>query len=88
MSALLSPEQAAERLHVSERTLRDMKRRGVIRYVAITARKIAYREDDLEEFVDSHTRQDEPVRTAPVVKSKPRKGGGVVIPFSQLVGSR
>lgn len=86
MSALLSPEQAAERLHMSERTLRDIKRKGMIRYVALSARKIVYRVEDCEEYIASRVRQDQPAETAP--QPKPQGRGGKVIPFSKQMGAR
>jgi hypothetical protein len=85
MTALLSPAEAADRLHMSERTLRDLKRRGLIRYVALTERKIFYRPEDCDEFVAARVKVDEPCEINP--KGKPgrraRQGGGKIIPFSQ-----
>ena len=88
MSALLSPAEAANRLHMSERTLRDLKRRGLIRYVALTERKIFYRPEDCDEFVAARIRVDEPCDINPKQgrgkpKALPAHGGGKIIPFSQ-----
>ena len=85
---LLTPEQAARRLHVSERTLRDLKKRGLIRYVAVTERIIRYRVEDCEEYLSARVRQDEPCQK-PLPSPRPTIGKhrpGVVVPFSQLTG--
>jgi|KBSSwiStaDraftv2_1062776.scaffolds.fasta_scaffold1070907_1 hypothetical protein len=87
MTLLLTEEQAAEILHVSPRTLRDLRRHGAIRYVAITARKVGYRPEDCEEYVASRLRVESPA--APMGPPKPKRGkraastNGVVVPFSQ-----
>ncbi|WP_186729151.1 helix-turn-helix domain-containing protein [Sphingomonas panacisoli] len=60
MTALLKPDEAAARLMVSARTLRDLKRRGLIRYIALTDRLIAYRAEDCDEYLEARLRQDEP----------------------------
>lgn len=80
---LLTPIEAAERLHVSERTLRDLKRRGLIRYVAITQRRIAYRAEDCDEFVSTRVRVDEPCDTRPPAKQRSSRLTGKIIPFSR-----
>lgn len=58
MAVLLTPREAAKRLLISERTLRDLKRTGAISYVAVGARRIAYREEDLTAFIESRVRQE------------------------------
>ncbi|WP_156025101.1 helix-turn-helix domain-containing protein [Sphingomonas phyllosphaerae] len=65
MTTLLTPQEAAKRLLISERTLRDLKRTGAISYVAVSARRIAYREEDLAEFIESRVRQEAPVQPKP-----------------------
>ena len=57
---LLTPIEAADRLRVSERTLRTLKRQGLIRYIALTERRIAYRAEDCDDYVAARIRQDEP----------------------------
>ncbi|WP_443019457.1 helix-turn-helix domain-containing protein [Sphingomonas adhaesiva] len=57
MIDLLTPEQAAERLHLCTKTLRRLRSQGLIRYVAITDRKIRYRPEDCDEYVASRTRK-------------------------------
>ena len=87
MSELLTEQQAADRLHMGERTLRDLRRRGLIRYVALTARKIAYRPEDCDEYVASRLRLSQPVPD-PLPRQRRKKTGspaaqGVIVPFSQ-----
>lgn len=82
---LLTPDEAAGRLGIGERTLRDLRKRGLIRYVAITERKIMYRPEDCEAFIESRSRVADP---AAPKKRPPRSVGrrGKVIPlFSEMV---
>lgn len=80
---LLTEEQAAERLLMSPRTLRDIRRRGEIRYVALTTRKIAYRPEDCDEYVAAHVRVESPASPSKP-PPKPAKGRGAqIVPFSQ-----
>jgi excisionase family DNA binding protein len=88
MTALLAPQEAAKRLHISERTLRDLKRRGQIRYVAVSARRIAYREDDLAEYIDSRVQLADIAETSPVPKRRISKRPDAIVPFSQLGPAR
>ncbi|KQM37987.1 helix-turn-helix domain-containing protein [Sphingomonas sp. Leaf10] len=84
-SILLAPQEAAERLLISERTLRDLKRKGLIRYVAVSARRIAYRPDDLDEYVESQVKQEAgPQPTTPPRKQVRRPSD--IIPFSKRNG--
>jgi hypothetical protein len=53
---LLTEEQAAERLLMHPRTLRKLRQEGAIRYVALTGRKIAYRPEDCEAFIQNSLR--------------------------------
>lgn len=57
-SPLLTEEEAAKFLLMSPRTLRDLRRARAIRYVALSARKIAYRLEDCEEYIASRVRLD------------------------------
>lgn len=56
---LLKPADAAARLHISERTLRELKRTGAVRYVAVSGRSIRYRPDDLADYINSRVRCDD-----------------------------
>ena len=84
---LLSEPEAAARLHISPRLLRDLRKHGEIRYVALSARRIAYREEDCAEYIANRVRKAEP---CPEAKPKPsvqkRAGSSNIIPFSQLTG--
>lgn len=85
MSALLTPQEAAERLHISERTLRDLKRVGAIRYVALSARRIAYRADDVSDYINTRVRcdeQPEPRASKRRVSARAATAHNIV-PFSQ-----
>lgn len=79
--ALLTPEDAARRMHVSTKTLRALRQRGLIRYVALTERKILYRPEDCDAFIESRVRTEDPVhhpRPRPRPKTSARKAGNVV----------
>lgn len=45
MTALLTEREVAAMLHVSPRTLRDLRSKGMIRYVRLSPRKIALTPD-------------------------------------------
>ena len=60
MGNLLTAEQAAARLGICERTLRKLRQRGEIAYIALTDRKFAYTEADCDEFLSARRRKDEP----------------------------
>lgn len=82
---LWTEAEAARQLRMGERTLRELRRLGKIRYVALTVRKIAYRPEDCAEYLAGQVRVNEPCETRPKVKrSGPRSGK--IIPFSQQVG--
>ncbi|WP_375292436.1 helix-turn-helix domain-containing protein [Sphingomonas melonis] len=57
VNELLTPEQAAARLHVCTKTLRRLRDDGHIRYVAITDRKIRYRPEDCDDYVAARARK-------------------------------
>jgi hypothetical protein len=87
MTQLLTEAQAAERLLISLSNLREIRRRGGIRYVAISTRRIAYRPEDCDDYVISHLRVEE---APPETKSKGRRRSisgarpeANVVPFSQ-----
>lgn len=84
---LLTEPEAAKRLRIGERTLRNLRANGLIRYVALSTRKIAYRPEDCDEYVESQIKRAEPPRGKPQPKAKisQRKPGNVV-PFTQQVG--
>lgn len=84
MTALLTEDEAAAMLHMSARLLRDKRRHGLIRYVALSARKIAYRPEDCREYIDAQARIAQPSSTSH--NHRPRKSSsrpGNVVPFSK-----
>lgn len=88
MNTLLTEAEAASRLRMSPRSLRDLRQQGRIRYVAITARKIVYREDDLDEYVEASIRVEQPaVEVKPQGKRRRQSisatPSGKVVPFTQ-----
>lgn len=72
LDTLLTPEEAAARIRVCTKTLRELRRKGLIRYVALTARKILYRPEDCAAFVASKVRQDDPA-AEPTPRPRPRR---------------
>ena len=86
MIPLLTEEEAATQLCMSSRSLRELRQRGQIAYVALTTRRIAYRQCDLEEYVAARTRM-EAVPVKPQLKGRRRSicatPSGTVVPFSQ-----
>jgi hypothetical protein len=70
---LLTSIEAAHRLHICTKTLRKLRRDGAIRYVALTNRKILYRPEDCDEFVQSR------LRKMPDTLATSRKGGRAII---------
>lgn len=86
MKDLLNPREAAEKLHISERTLRDLKKRGAIRYVALTERRIMYRPDDLADYINGRVRCDEQELGRDSKKRRASVSGVTqrkIIPFSE-----
>ena len=80
---LLTEQEAAEHLHLSPRTLRDLRSKGMIRYIRQSPRKIAYTPDDIAEFIAKHRRQDEP----PCPSTNPRKAtSGTTTSDSKVIG--
>ena len=70
MQTLLTEEQAAETLHVCTRTMRRLRKRGEIRYVAITSRTILYRPEDIAAFVEQRATIED---TTPSIRSRPNR---------------
>lgn len=60
MTSLLTPIQAAARIRVCEKTLRSLRRQGLLRYVEVSPRKIFYRPEDCDEYLASCVRLDVP----------------------------
>ena len=97
MTQLLTEAEAAELLRIGARTLRALRRDRKIRYVALTALKIAYRLEDCEEYIASCVRLDSGERSDQREKQGKGRGGrsrpaasmrqGNIVPFSQRKAS-
>ncbi|MFN3424850.1 MAG: helix-turn-helix domain-containing protein [Novosphingobium meiothermophilum] len=57
---LLTEDEAAQSLDISPRTLREIRRRGMIRYIRPSPRKVRYTPEDIDEYLTRQTKQDEP----------------------------
>lgn len=87
MGDLLKPEQAAERIHVSTKTLHRLRRGGLISYVAVTDRKILYRPEDCDQYLASRVMRDEPCEPArPNVRRPAKRRPSNIVPFSKRQG--
>jgi hypothetical protein len=69
---LLTHDQAAQRIGVCAKTLRQIRKQGLIRYVAVTQRLIKYRPEDCDAFVESRVKLDVPAE--PTHQHRPRRG--------------
>jgi excisionase family DNA binding protein len=83
---LLTEAEAAARLRIGERTLRDIRNRGEIPYVRIGMRKIFYRAKDCENYIASRLQNDTPPR--PTMRRTQRRRAGDIIPFSELMDAK
>lgn len=79
---LLTEAAAASILGISVRTMRRIRHAGGILYVRISRRRIGYRPQDVEDYLDRQSRRDTPHRPAPGKPEPPRRGK--VVPFSQM----
>jgi len=66
MTELLTAEQAAARLSMSERTLRKLRQSGAIAYIALTDRMFRYTPEDCDEYLAACHRRDGPPPTAKI----------------------
>ena len=80
MSALLTENEAAEQIGVAPRTLRALRSAGKIRYVRPSPRKIYYKPEDVAEYIERVTCQDNP----PCPSTNPRKAR----PSSSITGGK
>lgn len=69
MTALLTEAEAAAIIRVSERTLRSIRAKGMIRYVRPSPRKVFYTPEDCAEYLEKHSGRDTP----PCPSTNPRK---------------
>jgi excisionase family DNA binding protein len=92
---MLTADEAAALLGISERTLRKLRQRGEIRYIAISDRIIRYFEEDCEAFLQAKRRTDTPcpsrsrtnVRLTGNMTSK-GAGGGFMARRERLINER
>jgi excisionase family DNA binding protein len=89
MSDLLTADQAAARLNISERTLRKLRQSGEIAYIALTDRLFRYTED-CDEYVASRRRINNSPPTGKVIIRRPgsRSVSGTSPGFMELYGAR
>ena len=66
MGELLTPEQAAARLDMCERTLRKLRQTGEIAYIAVTGRKFRYTPEDCDAFLAERRRKEAPCPSAKI----------------------
>jgi excisionase family DNA binding protein len=90
MSDLLTADQAAARLNISERTLRKLRQTGEIAYIALTDRLFRYTIEDCDEYIASRRRTDAPPPTKNAVIRRPgsRTVSGTGPGFMALYGAR
>jgi hypothetical protein len=83
---LLTEAEAARRLRVCTKTLRGFRKNGLIRYVALTGRKILYRPEDCDAFVDAKSKTDDPIEhPQPRPRARPARGkAGNVVSFTAM----
>ena len=72
MSDLLTADQAAARLNISERTLRKLRQSGEIAYIALTDRLFRYTAEDCDEYVASRRRINNSPPTGKAIIRRPR----------------
>ena len=81
MSTLLTHDEAAARLRICPKTLRTIRQRGLIRYVAVTPRKILYRPEDCDAYLESCLKT-EVYRPTERRKQPKLRGGANVVSFT------
>ena len=84
----LTPAEAAARLRICTKTLGRLRRDGLIRYVAVTKRKILYRPADCDAFADAQATVAVPPPTFHRAPSPRRRGGGNVLSFTDRRNAR
>ena len=82
--ALLTEAEAAEALRISPRTLREIRRRGGIRYVRSSPRTILYDPEDIAAYVNQAKCQDvAPSASGRSAKMAAARNRGNVVRFTQ-----
>lgn len=81
---ILLPDEAAAELRISERTLRRLKKKRLIRYVRISERKWGLRPSDIAAYLAARVEQEAGVgATKPKGRMKRANTDGNVVYFSQ-----
>ena len=80
--ALLTHDQAAARIGVCAKTLRQFRKQGLIRYVAVTERKIFYRPEDCDAFLESRVKVDIPAQPTLRRRGRQLRQDANVVSFS------
>lgn len=78
MTELLTHTDAAARIGVCAKTLRQLRKQGLIRYVAVTARLIKYRPEDCDAYLESRVTIDVPTEPTHRRRSRLRNAPNVV----------
>lgn len=79
---LLTHDEAAARMRVCGKTLRVIRQQGLIPYVAVTARKIFYRPEDCDAYLDSCVTTAVPIEPTRRKSTKGRKRDSNVVSFT------
>jgi len=88
MTELLTETEAAERLRIPRRTLRQYRAEGRIAFVQFSSKNIRYRDTDCEAFITDCMEQA-PSRADTLAKGRKRSvsktagRSGKIVPFSQ-----
>lgn len=77
----LTHDQAAAYLGVCEKTLRSLRQRGLIPYIAVTARKKLYRLDDLDAYLAGQVKVEVYQPTKRRGRNRPLRRQGNVVSF-------
>ena len=76
MTALLTTEEAATRLHVCTKVVGQLRRAGKLRYVAVTDRKFMYRPEHCDAYLAERERIAQPAAVKPP-QPRRRQSGNV-----------
>lgn len=79
----LTPAEAAARLRICTKTLGKLRRDGLIRFVAVTKRKILYRRQDCDAFATERATTCDPPVTFNRSPSPRRRNNGNVVSFTE-----
>jgi excisionase family DNA binding protein len=82
VSALLTHDEAAARIGVCAKTLRQLRKQGLVRYVAVTGRLIKYRPEDCDAFLESRLTVDVPAEPAHRRRGKRLRNAPNVVSFT------